>query len=613
MKAAVAYYPFFYFALLTPACPRQQQQPAPAPDPLTGPRVDLNYTTYVGSQLPNGVNQFLGMRYAAAPLGDLRWRAPLEPPSTGQVQPALQFRSICLGLGMPYPQEGHDEDCLFVNVWAPANATDHSRLPVWVFIQGGGYVSLTNANWNGTDVVQRSGNNIVMVNFNYRVGLWGFLASERLRQDGDLNIGMLDQRRLLLWVQDHITKFGGDPSHVVIHGASAGAGSVALHLTAYGGRDDGLFVGGVCESLFFPAQPYLSELEWQFDRVVRQAGCGAADRTAQMACLRGKDTAALQAANVASAFPGRTAPPTPLFYWTPCVDGVMIEDLPYLLFEEGRFIRVPVLFGTDTDEGSIFAIDATTHDEIGTFFQDNFPRLAANDTAMILNRYALQPALPKHGPWFPTASLAYGEATFICPTINVLAALAAGGGGGGVAPPAPSSLSSSSSSSSSSPTHVIGPDIFAYRYDVRDADNAAAGLGVPHIFEAAAVFGPGPGGVGAAGPAAAGYGTYNAPIVPVVMDYFISFVRALDPNPFRDGGAPRWEGWWSGCGGGWLGDGDGGWADDGLWRRGPRRSWRRLVIDTGNTRMEDVPAEQVDRCDFWASLASTTRQKARKG
>lgn len=69
-----------------------------------------------------------------------------------------------------------------------------------------GYVSLTNANWNGTDVVQRSGNNIVMVNFNYRVGLWGFLASERLRQDGDLNIGMLDQRRLLLWVQDHITE-----------------------------------------------------------------------------------------------------------------------------------------------------------------------------------------------------------------------------------------------------------------------------------------------------------------------------------------------------------------------------------------------------------------------
>ena len=118
---------------------------------------------------------------------------------------------------------------------------------------------------------------------------------------------------------------------------------------AYGGRDDGLFVGGVSESLFFPAQPYLSELEWQFDRVVQHAGCGAVDLGAQMKCLRGKDVAELQAVNLASAFPGRAAPPTPLFYWTPCVEGDMIEDLPYLLFEQGRFIKVPVLFGTDTN------------------------------------------------------------------------------------------------------------------------------------------------------------------------------------------------------------------------------------------------------------------------
>jgi Carboxylesterase family len=93
---------------------------------------------------------------------------------------------------------------------------------VWVFIQGGGrfrligcsstfpltnwpgYISLSNANWNGAEVVQKSGHNIVIVNFNYRVGMWGFLASERLRQDGDLNVGLLDQRMLLTWVKTHI-------------------------------------------------------------------------------------------------------------------------------------------------------------------------------------------------------------------------------------------------------------------------------------------------------------------------------------------------------------------------------------------------------------------------
>jgi hypothetical protein len=79
-----------------------------------------------------------------------------------------------------------------------------SKLPVWVYIQGGGYVSNSNANYNGSTVVATSGQNIVFVNFNYRVASWGFLASEKVRGDGDLNAGLLDQRFALKWVQDHI-------------------------------------------------------------------------------------------------------------------------------------------------------------------------------------------------------------------------------------------------------------------------------------------------------------------------------------------------------------------------------------------------------------------------
>lgn len=125
---------------------------------------------------------------------------------------------------------------------------------------------------------------------------------------------------------------------------------MALHLSAYGGRDDRLFVGAISESLFFPAQPYVAELEWQFDRIIQRVGCTAAyGKDTAMSCLRGKDMATLQALNIAAAFPGRTAPPNPLFYWTPCVDGDFIQDLPYVLFETGRFLKVPVMFGTDTD------------------------------------------------------------------------------------------------------------------------------------------------------------------------------------------------------------------------------------------------------------------------
>ena len=88
---------------------------------------------------------------------------------------------------------GLDEDCLYVNVFTPSNATDQSKLPVWVYIQGGGYATNSNADYNGTEVVLASGQDIIFVNFNYRVGIFGFLASEEVRLNGDLNAGLLDQ------------------------------------------------------------------------------------------------------------------------------------------------------------------------------------------------------------------------------------------------------------------------------------------------------------------------------------------------------------------------------------------------------------------------------------
>jgi len=207
--------------------------------------------------------------------------------------------------------------------------------------------------------------------------------------------------------------------------------------------------------------------------------------------------------------------------------------------------------------------------------------LTDNDTALILDRYPLQPAVPRHQAWFPAASLAYGEATFICPTVNVLAAISAAHG-----------------NASSPPTTAANPPrIFSYRYNVQDAENTADGVGVLHLFEAAAVFGP-----TSIGPVRLSYLTYNAAIVPVVMDYWISFVRALDPNVYRNAGAPLWEAW---------GGANGTTSPGSRRRREVRDSWRRLVIETGVTRMENMPADQLDRCDFWESLGSVTQQKVR--
>jgi hypothetical protein len=166
-------------------------------------------------------------------------------------------------------------------------------------------------------VVEKSGHSIVMVNFNYPVELRGFLASERVREDGAVKTGLLGQWMLLRWVKTHIAtvclttmvfrylpspdgwEFGGNPNHVVIHRASAGAGSVATHLAGYGGRNDHLSVGGMAEAIFFLSQPFVSELEYQFDQVLSQTDCVEVTSAWQMACLRSKDTAVLEAANYA--------------------------------------------------------------------------------------------------------------------------------------------------------------------------------------------------------------------------------------------------------------------------------------------------------------------------
>lgn len=130
----------------------------------------------------------------------------------------LQFGPICVGVGQN-ASDTKTEDCLFVNVFTPSDATPSSKLPVWVYIQGGGYATNSNANYNGSDVVEgsgyhhngthlvrNSGYNLVFVNFNYRVGALGFLASKKVEENGDLNAGLLDQRKLLQWVQKYIAK-----------------------------------------------------------------------------------------------------------------------------------------------------------------------------------------------------------------------------------------------------------------------------------------------------------------------------------------------------------------------------------------------------------------------
>jgi len=168
------------------------------------PVVDLGYAKYRGITNGRGVNEFLGIRFAAPPVGELRWRAPADPElSQGTIQDATQYKAVCPGENQAVTPGKLEEDCLFLNVFTPANATG-KKLPVWVYIQGGGYVSDAGGNYNGTEMIAASGYDMVHININYRVAQLGFLGGEALGNDGDYNVGLLDQWKALEWVQSYI-------------------------------------------------------------------------------------------------------------------------------------------------------------------------------------------------------------------------------------------------------------------------------------------------------------------------------------------------------------------------------------------------------------------------
>lgn len=188
-----------------------------------------------GLRLSNGVNAWYGIPYAAAPVRELRWREPQPVPAWRGTFHADRKGPECIQLlrrkdiNHYFGEEATSEDCLFMNVWAPANAKAGAKLPVIVFIHGGGFTvgSSGMALYGGPNVAARGA---VFVNFNYRLGILGFMAHPELTAESPHrasgNYGFLDQVHALRWIQRNIARFGGDPAKVTIAGQSAGGRSV---------------------------------------------------------------------------------------------------------------------------------------------------------------------------------------------------------------------------------------------------------------------------------------------------------------------------------------------------------------------------------------------------
>ncbi|KAJ4985363.1 triacylglycerol lipase [Stagonosporopsis vannaccii] len=382
--------------------------------------VDLGYARYRGKDLGNGVHRWAGMRYArsVSRVDGLRFTAPQEPleESNKVTTDASKFGPLCIGSQSDLKSEfgsKWSEDCLFVNVFAPSNATNTSKLPVYVFIQGGGFNVNGNANYDGADLIDAARGDMVVVNFNYRVGPYGFLASKEIEanQTLSLNNGLKDQRMLLKWVQKHIHEFGGNANHVTLGGASAGGGSVVLQLTAYGGRNDNIFHAAAAESAAFPPLRNVDQSQWQYDALLKRSGCE------DIACLASLDAVTFQTAvrGVQLPFPGGKN--APIYFWNPTLDYDFIQDYTYNELKNDRYVKLPTIFGDSTNEGITFTPNTiSNYDRARQFVIDQFPSADWTKIRAVWNSpmNALADAR-----WRRLASDVYGHIRYTCPNLNM--------------------------------------------------------------------------------------------------------------------------------------------------------------------------------------------------
>lgn len=309
----------------------------------------------------SGVRAFLGVPYASPPVGDLRWRGPRPVEPWAEVQDATRRGSDCVqALGRHAILGGGgglvvgSEDCLFVNVYGPAQQPERSR-PVMVYLHGGAFTIGAGANYDPSRLAVEQDRVVVTVNF--RLGALGWLALPEFAAEGEGvggNWGLMDQQAALRWVQANISAFGGDPEDVTLFAESSGAWS-ACYLMASPGSE------GLFHRVILQSGPCLEPSS--LNAAADQAGPGllfAAERGCQgpdvVACLR--RTPAWRVARGRSTRAGINGPGS----WGPVYGDATVPISPPRAFATGDFVKVPAIVGSNTDEGRLFAVEVRDMD-----------------------------------------------------------------------------------------------------------------------------------------------------------------------------------------------------------------------------------------------------------
>ncbi len=290
----------------------------------------------VGGKRVDGVDSFLGIRYAAAPVGRLRWRAPQPARPWHGVATATAFGNRCPALVSTNGARSTTEDCLFVNVQRPTGDGPAGGLPVYVFIHGGGLTNGSSNQVDGAKIVRQT--DAVVVSMNYRLGVFGFLGLPGLAHAvGNGNFGLMDQQAALRWVRRNIAAFGGDPARVTVGGQSAGGWSVCAHLVAPNSHR--LFAQAMMQSGSCASQ---TEADTETAGAAYATTVGCTNEATAVTCLRAEPTGTLLDASAD-------------FAPAPTSDTSVLPEAPQDAVAAGTFARVPIVIGDNRDEGRTFA------------------------------------------------------------------------------------------------------------------------------------------------------------------------------------------------------------------------------------------------------------------
>ncbi|KZP03691.1 carotenoid ester lipase precursor [Athelia psychrophila] len=374
-------------------------------------KLDSAIVTGVAVQLgPNSsvIEQYLGIPFAQAPTGNLRYRLPVTVQPYTTSFNATTYGPYCLQIPFVVPNftlsnvtTAQSEDCLSINIIRPAGY-ESAKLPVLTYIFGGGFDAGGGSEYDGSVIVQKSidiGLPVMYVSFNHRVAGFGFLAGQQITDAGVANLGLQDQRQALRWVQKYISSFGGDPAKVTLFGLSSGAISTALQMLLNGGDNEGLFRAAWSMSGGpLPVGSYTHGQKW-YDSAVAATNC--TNTTDTLACLRAAPVDALQAYFLTT--PSQESYQAFQSPWLPRVDGIFLKDTPQNLVLQGSVARIPFISGDCDDEGTLFSLYqsnlTTDADFEGYIHKYYFPNATTAEVGKILELY---PSDPSSGSPFGT-------------------------------------------------------------------------------------------------------------------------------------------------------------------------------------------------------------------